>query len=486
MILSELISCLSDYKIVGGNNDPAINGIHYNSAVIGFGEIFVCITGGKFDGHDFAVEAVKKGAVCVISAKPIYGINVPQIIVKDTRAAMGMIAARFYGNPSDKLKMVGITGTNGKTTTSFILDSIVRASGNKTGIIGTLGIYNNGKKVYEGRTTPESVEIQKYLAQMASDGIDVCVSEVSSHAIDQGRYIGTRYDILVFTNFTQDHLDYHKNMELYKTAKSKLFHDSQAHKNGLSIVYNADDLNAEEIVGSRCGKLISYGLDSGYIISAKILDTQISGSVFEINNKINKSKLNATLRLPGVFNVYNGLAATAAASALGIYDDQILNGIESISSVPGRSQVIDGNNFSVVIDYAHTPDGLEQLLKSLKTCLKGKMITVFGCGGDRDKTKRPLMGMIASRYSDFSIVTSDNPRSEDPSEITKQITDKMSGDYIVELDRKTAIRRAISMAAENDCIVVAGKGHEMYQEINGEFGYFNDSEVVREMLMEGR
>lgn len=481
LILSELISCLSDYKIIG-SNDPTISGIHYNSSVIGFGEIFVCITGSRFDGYDFAIEAVKKGAVCIISAKPVDGINVPQIIVRDTRAAMGMMAAKFYGNPSEKLKMIGITGTNGKTTTNLLVASIMRSSGLKTGIIGTLGIYNNGNKVYEGRTTPESAEIQKYLSQMVSNGTNICVSEVSSHAIDQGRYIGTKYDVLVFTNLTQDHLDYHGDMQLYKAAKSKLFHDHQAHKERLAIVYNADDPNAKEIVGMECSKLISYGLDSKYAVSAKIVDTQLTGSVFEVKNSITKNKFNVTLKLPGLFNIYNALAATSAASVLEISDDYIVHGIESVKHVPGRTEIISGNDFSVIIDYAHTPDGLEQLLKSLKACTKGRMITVFGCGGDRDKTKRALMGMIASRYSDFSVVTSDNPRSEDPLDIANQITEKMSGNYIVELDRKTAIEKAISSAAKNDCVVVAGKGHETYQEINKEFGYFNDSEAVKEVL----
>lgn len=479
--LSKLTSELQDHKLIG-RPDVEVRGIEYASRKIKEGDLYVCIKGASHDGHTFAEEAVAKGATSLLVSSPVDGLDVPQIVVADTRKAMGILSGRFYGNPSERLKMVGITGTNGKTTTSFMVASIAGEAG-KTGIIGTLGIYVDNEKTYEGRTTPESADIQKALQAMVSGGVEYCVSEISSHAIVQGRHIGCKFDALVFTNLTQDHLDYHRTMESYKLAKAGLFNDSSIQKTGTSIIYNADDNNWKQIVGEREDGHISFGLSSECDISGSILKAELDGSLVRINNSLNGTSYELKVKIPGIFNIYNALAAISVAHSLGFDNKAIKCGLEKLEHVPGRTETLhSAKGFSVVVDYAHTPDGLAKVLGSLKHCTKGRIITVFGCGGDRDKTKRPLMGQVVDEMSDIAIVTSDNPRTEDPRSIADDTVAGMKKEYHLILDRKEAIEKAVSMAKTEDCVLIAGKGHETYQEINGQQIYFNDTAVVLEIL----
>lgn len=480
--LAELAEGLHNHKIVGPETIP-VGGIQYMSGKVGKNDLFVCIRGNNFDGHKYAKQAVAQGAGSLLVSYYIEDLSVPQVIVDDTRKAMGLLAARFYGDPANKLKMAGVTGTNGKTTTSFMTASIIKAASGSSGIIGTLGIFVGDEKIYEGRTTPESLDIQRSLQIMRSKKISGCVSEISSHAIDQGRHLGCRFDALAFTNLTQDHLDYHLTMEAYKQAKSKLFTDKAVHKDGVAVIYNADDPNWQDIVGNARGRMISYGLGDSSLIQGRILKAGLRGSLVEVINKDSGSSFELDIKMPGIFNISNALAASSIAYSLGYSDSHIVHGLGKLNNVPGRTEAMHSHDgFNIVIDYAHTPDGLSKVLSSLKNCTEGRIITVFGCGGDRDKQKRPLMGKVVDELSDISIVTSDNPRTEDPQQIANETAAGMSGNYHIVIDRRAAIEEAIGIAGENDCVLVAGKGHETYQELNGERRYFNDREVVTEIL----
>lgn len=480
--LAELTEGLRNFTI-SGREDTPVSGIQYESDQVRAGDLFVCIKGNNFDGHDFAREAASQGAGCLVVNSLISGIQIPQLIVEDSRKAMGMIAANFFGNPSGNLKMAGITGTNGKTTTSFMTASIIKAAEGTAGTIGTLGIFVGDEKTYEGRTTPESLDIQRALHDMLSNDIRSCVSEISSHAIDQGRHLGCQFDSLAFTNLTQDHLDYHMTMEAYKAAKARLFNDPEVHKDGAAVIYNVDDECWRDIVGGSACNRIAYGLTDGADIQGMVIKEDLKGSIIKLVNKVSNSNFEIKINLPGTFNIYNALAAASIAFSLGYSEEDIAKGLANLTNVPGRTETLNcQDGFNVVIDYAHTPDGLSKILSSLKNCTEGKIITVFGCGGDRDKQKRPLMGQVVDELSDVVIVTSDNPRSEDPQEIADQTVAGIRRDCQIVLDRREAIEIAISGAEKGDCVLVAGKGHEAYQEINNNKIYFNDREEVMKIL----
>ncbi len=453
--------------------DIDISGISYNSKETKPGDVFVAITGFKTDGHKYAKSAVENGAVCVVCERELEDVDVPCVVVENSRRTLAEMSCNFYGNPTSKLKLIGITGTNGKTTVTYLVKSILEANGEEVGLMGTNKNMIGDKDYHAERTTPESLEIQRFFADMLKEGCTYGVMEVSSHSLDLYRVYGCDYNVGAFTNLTQDHLDFHGDMENYYLAKSKLFDMCE------TGVINTDDLYGARLVKDcKCNK-ICYGIDSGDIVAENI-EYGDRGVKFDCGNmKIN-------LGIPGVFSVYNALTAIGICKACGISDEVIEGALNVAQGVKGRAEVVDcGRDFTLLIDYAHTPDGLENILESARNFAKGRVVVLFGCGGDRDKTKRPKMGKVAGRLADFCIVTSDNPRSEDPDAIIRDILDGMGeamAEYVVVENRRDAIEYAIKHARKDDVIVLAGKGHEDYQILKDKTIHFDEREVIRDIL----
>jgi UDP-N-acetylmuramoyl-L-alanyl-D-glutamate--2,6-diaminopimelate ligase len=486
--ISKLTEIIDHYEIKG-SPDVEVSGLSYNSKNVQKQNLFVCLEGLDTDGHLFSNDAAGHGAVAFLVNRWIEDLSdkVTQIKVKDTRLAMGLISAQFYGWPSNKLKLVGVTGTNGKSTTAEFIRSIATAANEPTGLIGTLGVFIKNKRHESPNTTPESAEIQKIFFEMVNKGVKLCVMEVSSHAIDQYRFVGCKFDALIFTNLSQDHLDYHKDMDRYFSVKLSLFQSKASKKENVFNVINNDDEWGREILkeNSVVGKKFSYGLKDhdnkpdfmGQIVNSGLAGTSAS---YYLNTK---DKVEVNVNLIGKFNVSNALAAASVCTLLNYENEHVKEGIESLKKIPGRCEIINTGSFFVIIDYAHTPDGLKNLLINLKKNA-GKIILVFGCGGDRDRKKRPIMGKIADELSDFTVITSDNPRSEDPKDIIKEIVAGIKNKNNIEIiaDRKKAIFYAVGIAEKGDLVVIAGKGHERYQEIKGERHHFSDREVAEEAL----
>ncbi len=474
MKLSEI---LKGIEVLNDFSDVEAADVTQDSRLVKKGSLFVCVKGAVFDGHLFAKDMLEKGACAVVVERDLGLDN--QIIVKDSRAIYSSICANFFGNPADKLKLIGLTGTNGKTTTTFLIKQILENIGKKVGLIGT--VQNMiCDEVYPAKyTTPDPYELQKLFSKMVEAGCEYVVMEVSSQALAQGRVNGLRFKVAAFTNLTQDHLDYHKTWENYFEAKKILF------KNCDIAVTNADDKNGLEIVkGLDFEKIVTYAVDKNdatYV--AKNVKFKSSGVEYElVGDFIGR----CSCPIPGRFSVYNSLCAASCALALGISFDDVLSSISKSKGVKGRIEVVPtGRDFTIIIDYAHSPDGLENIITSLKEIAQGRVVTLFGCGGDRDKTKRPKMGKIAAELSDFCIVTSDNPRSENPSEIIKDILVGMKDiktPYKVVENRKEAIAYAIKNAQPKDIILLAGKGHETYQILPTGTIHFDEREVVAEIL----
>lgn len=490
--LTELISILPQAEIIGGNPEIEITGITHSSTTVELGFLFICIDGYKVDGHRFAPQAVNKGAKALVVSKQIEGlpVDVVQIKVPDTRIAEAYLAAKFYDYPSRKMPVIGITGTNGKTTTTYLLESILNNAGYFPGIIGTISYRYAGKFIPAKNTTPSALELNQMMAQMLDAGCNYLVMEVSSHSLAQGRVEGIDFDIGVFTNLTRDHLDFHNTLEEYLKAKCLLFvklGEGYNKKNPKFAVVNIDDQYATQVIAASTVPVVKYGIASdANIRAANIIQTN-RGLSFDLVTP--KGKTEIQLQLPGLFNVYNALAAAAALSRTDIGLKQIKQGLESVTVVPGRFQSIDcGQDFMVIVDYAHTDDALFNLLRSARQLTSRKLIVVFGCGGDRDRGKRPKMGEIAAKLADIVIITSDNPRSEDPARIAldieigiKRVTNG-SEKYQVVLDRKSAIETALNLAKKGDTVVIAGKGHENYQVFADRTIHFDDGEVVTEIL----
>lgn len=474
MKLSEI---LKGIKVKNDYEDREVLDVTQDSRLVKEGSLFVCVKGAAFDGHSVAAEMMEKGAVGVVVERDL-GID-GQILVENSREAFSPVCANFFGNPADRLKLIGLTGTNGKTTTTFLIKQILENCGKKVGLIGT--VQNMiGDEIYPAKyTTPDPYELQKLFSMMAEAGCEYCVMEVSSQALAQGRVSGLRFTLGAFTNLTQDHLDYHKTWENYFAAKRRLFENCDI------AVTNADDENGLKIVeGFDFDKLITYAVntnDATYI--AKNVRFKPSGVDYElVGDMIGR----CSCPIPGRFSVYNSLCACSCALALGIDFDTVLDSISKSKGVKGRIEVVPtGRDFTVIIDYAHSPDGLENIISSLKEIAKGRVVTLFGCGGDRDKTKRPKMGRIAAELSDFCIVTSDNPRSENPSDIIKDILvgmENISTPYVVIEQRREAIEYAIKNAKKDDIILLAGKGHETYQILPEGTIHFDEREVVAQAL----
>ncbi|MGM9524812.1 MAG: UDP-N-acetylmuramoyl-L-alanyl-D-glutamate--2,6-diaminopimelate ligase [Peptococcaceae bacterium] len=467
----------------------SITGIQYDSRKVALGNLFVAIKGFQSDRHQYIRQALEQGAIAVMISDEAYCSNeYPWILVEDCRLALAQISSVFYGHPSEKLTLIGVTGTNGKTTTTNLICHIIEAQGEKTGLIGT--IHNRiGDKVLEGsRTTPESLELQQMFAAMVDEGIHYAVMEVSSHALELHRVDCCDFDIAVFTNLTQDHLDYHVTMENYCKAKTILFQmlGKNGEKAGLqkTAVINMDDPWAGHFLVASNVPAVTYSMHKDASWKAEQVEVGAEGVRYSVDGHP------VQLHLTGNFNVYNSLAALAVGEALGFSLDSVIQALEQVNGIAGRFQTVKGaRDFSVIVDYAHTPDGLENVISTAQAFAKGNVITVFGCGGDRDRTKRPLMGEVAAELSDYCVVTSDNPRTEDPEQILQDILPgvekHMQQDtYHVEVDRRKAIHYAVQMAQPGDVVLLAGKGHENYQDVNGVKHHFDDYEVAQEAIRE--
>ncbi|MDF2592983.1 MAG: UDP-N-acetylmuramoyl-L-alanyl-D-glutamate--2,6-diaminopimelate ligase [Clostridia bacterium] len=467
-----------------GNMEVDIKDIVYDSRKVSAGCVFVCVTGFKVDGHQYLEDAIKKGAVAAIIEKDVDVKGIALVKVADTRKSMSILGSNFYNHPTDTLKLIGITGTNGKTTTTYLIKSIFDHAHKKTSTIGTISIRIGDVEVPSSRTTPESVDLQQLFREMLDKDMEYSVMEVSSHALDLGRVDNCSFKVGIFTNLTQDHLDYHKNFDNYREAKKKLFYKT-THTN----IINIDDMHGRMIaneIKDLKAELITYGIDSNADIMAKNIIMDIKGIKFTLVTP--KYSIDLEYKTPGRFSVYNCLAAAAVAYSEGIDKTIIKEGLIDIESVPGRSEVVNIDKpYSVIIDYAHSPDSLENILNAVRQYTKGRLITVFGCGGDRETQKRPIMGEVAGRLSDYCVVTSDNPRSEEPDSIIKQIEQGISNtkcDYICIENRRAAIEHALKIAKQDDVVLLAGKGHETYQELKTGTIHFDEREVIRELIRE--
>ena len=480
-----LAELLIDVEVVEGISKElallSVTSLEFDSRRVIPGALFVCVRGFEVDGHQFGVRAVERGARALI-VDHLLDVDVPQVVVGDTRVALGTIARNFYGDPSSSLDVIGITGTNGKTTTTYILDAILRAASRKTGVIGTVEVRIGDTRVPAQRTTPESAELQALFADMVSEGVSAVSMEVSSHAIDLHRIGGVSFAAVAFTNLTQDHLDYHHTLDAYLAVKRRLFLNYPARARVIDIDTPVGESLAIDVGASF--RVITTGRSEHADIRAVDEVASALGTVFSLRTPVGSSEVR--FPLAGAYNVSNALVAAALALAIGVDLADVVDGLESAPQVPGRLERVDcGQQFSVVVDYAHTPDSLDKALRALRSVTPGALRVVFGCGGDRDPSKRPLMGRVAGELADFTVVTSDNPRSEDPVGIVLQVEDgvrEAGGNYEVEVDRRAAIERAISVARPGDCVLIAGKGHENYQVFSDHTAHFDDREVAREAL----
>ena len=476
MLASKLLK--DEYNL---DNDIEITGIVYDSRQTVPGNVFVCIKGYEQDGHRYAKMAEAMGASLIV-AEDTVDVNIPVCYVSDSRKTIARMACQFYDNPSKKFKLVGVTGTNGKTTTTYLIRSILETAKKRVGIIGTNENVIGDKILLTKSTTPttpNSLELQKLFAEMVDNEAEFVVMEVSSHALYLDRVFGCAYDVGVFTNLTQDHLDFHETMENYMNAKAMLFDISE------KGAVNIDDEYGRKIAESRKNcDILTYGIDSDADIKAKNINISARGVTFDVTYEGKDYPID--LCIPGKISVYNALSAICTAIELGLDMETICEGVKNARGVMGRVEVVPTDtDYTVIIDYAHTPDGLENIINAVKEYAKGKVITLFGCGGDRDNSKRAIMGEIAGRFSDFTIITSDNPRTENPESIIEQIEEgmkKTDGDYTVIVNRREAIDYALSIAKAEDVIILAGKGQETYQIIGKEKFDFDERVVVYECL----
>ncbi len=488
MNLKELLIGLTGLK-ARGNLDVDITGVECNSEKVKKGELFVAIKGFKEDGHRFINNAIENGATAILIEEgcDLKSFKVKEdtvvIMAENTREALAIVACNFYKNPSKNFKLIGITGTKGKTTTTFMIKEMLEKAGKKVGLIGTISTYINGKKIKDSdRTTPESLELQQIFSKMVDEKVEIVVMEVSSQSLKLHRVDGCNFDIVVFTNFSEDHISKieHLDMKEYLNSKLRLF---EMCKTGI--------VNADDVQGAKIPKLFpessitTFGIDNFANVMAR--DITVTNTYADFKVKLTDRNERVKVGIPGRFSVYNSLAAICVAKNFNIAPEIIKESLLEVR-VPGRSEMVD-NKFEIpiMIDYAHSPESLENILQATKSYTRGKVISVFGCGGDRDTGKRPIMGEISGRIADFTIITSDNPRTEDPKNIIEQIEKgmkKTKGKYIVIVDRKEAIKEAIKMASKIDTIVIAGKGHELYQEINGEKIPFDEREIIKEITKE--
>ncbi|MGL5576848.1 MAG: UDP-N-acetylmuramoyl-L-alanyl-D-glutamate--2,6-diaminopimelate ligase [Sarcina sp.] len=479
MLLKELLKNL-DYKVIQGDDNIIIDNVRYDNRRINDGDLFVCIKGFKVDGHSFVEDAKKRGAVAIIVSDDIVIDGVTVIKVEDTRKALAIVSSNYFGNPKDKIKLLGVTGTNGKTTSAFIMKAILEKAGYKVGLIGTIANYIGNKKIETERTTPESYELHELFNQMVNEGADYCIMEVSSHSLDLDRVYGLEFEVGIFTNLTRDHLDFHKTFENYYNAKFKLFERSKV------SVINLDDeygMQVSKDVDKLITKKMTFSIKKDSEFKATEIKMSENGSEFKL--RLNDKTYDFTINIPGEYNIHNAIGTILMAYALNIDVEAIKEGISNIV-IPGRCEMVAKERnlgYNIIIDYAHTPDGLENILSTVKGFAKARIITVVGCGGDRDKVKRPQMGKIACDMSDIAIITSDNPRTEEPMSIIEDIIRPLDNkNFEVIESRYNAIERAMNIAKEGDVIVIAGKGHETYQILKDKTIDFDERKVVYEIL----
>ncbi|SDT38617.1 UDP-N-acetylmuramoylalanyl-D-glutamate--2,6-diaminopimelate ligase [Paenibacillaceae bacterium GAS479] len=489
MRLEQLALQLKTARLIG-DGAIEITGLERDSRAVKPGDLFLCLPGHTVDGHEFAAQAVAAGAVALVVERPLQ-LDVPQLVTGSSRHAMAVLADYFYNHPSRAMNVIGVTGTNGKTTTTYLIERILGDQGLKPGVIGTIEKRYAGKSFPMSGTTPEALDLQRDLADMRDAGTTHAAMEVSSHALEQGRVKGVRYRTAIFTNLTQDHLDYHGTMDVYREAKGLLFSrlgNNYGGEEGSSYaVLNADDPAAARFGQLTAAEVITYGVDSPADVQGSNIRITAGGTFFHLSSFAGETDI--TLQMVGKFNVYNALAAISAGLLEGIPLEAIKASLESLPGVPGRVESVNaGQDFAVIVDYAHTPDGLENVLKAVREFAEKRVITVFGCGGDRDRTKRPIMGEIASRYSDYTIVTSDNPRTENPDtilldiEVGLQKANVPQERYELQVDRRVAIEKAVEMASSGDVVLIAGKGHETYQIIGKVTHDFDDRLAAQEAI----
>jgi UDP-N-acetylmuramoyl-L-alanyl-D-glutamate--2,6-diaminopimelate ligase len=480
MKLNALAKDLPGLLGLSGDGEVEITDLCIDSRKAEPGALFFCTPGLKMDAHDFAPQALEMGAVALVVERPL-AIDCPQILVESVREATAVIAGRFYGHPADRLTMIGITGTKGKTTSSYLVKSILEQAGFKTGLIGTVGSMIGSEIIPSHLTTPDPLEVQKLLARMLAEGVTHVVMEVSAHALAMDRLAGIRFQVGAFTNFSQDHVDLFGDMDAYFKAKMLFFRPEMTEK----LIYNVDDDRVSDAFEALGRPAIRIGIREAADVYANDIEIGERGCSFILSHH-KHFRVQIALKLAGIFNVYNALLAAGIASALNLSPDAIRRGLEAVRNVPGRIELLDTETpYRVILDYAHSPDALENILTALRQTSKGRMIALFGCGGDRDRGKRPIMGEIAGRLADYCVLTSDNPRNEEPMDILAEIEEgiRPTGcEYIVIENRRAAIKHALEMAKAGDVVVLAGKGHETYQEIRGVKHPFDEKIVVAELL----
>ena len=516
MRLRELVE-LTEVEESAGELDQEVSGLSYDSRQVSAGEVFFAVAGEKSDGHDFIAEALRRGAGAIVYSKPgQWPRAAASVRVKNVRRAMGLWAAHFYRRPSAKLKLVGVTGTNGKTTVTYLIESMLKAAALEPAVFGTISYRYQDRSVPSHHTTPESLDLQRMLAEMAAAGVKSVAMEVSSHALAQERVRGLDFDAAVFTNLSRDHLDYHSDMDEYFAAKSRLFTDylsASPKSDKAAVIYGEDPRGATLTAMARAHglEIWTYGEGQAWDVHPVKVERDVAGLRGRIDAKSRAIEFDSPLI--GSANLQNILGATAAGMALGLDADSVARGINRLEVVPGRVEKVDNpRGITILVDYAHTPDALEKVLTAVRPLTQGKLITVFGCGGDRDRGKRPVMGEITARLSDLVVVTSDNPRSEEPAAILREIEagvektgmkklsvsgfdSRVPGQetqdarpeaergYCMEVDRRAAIRTALTWARPGDLVLIAGKGHEDYQILGTEKIHFDDREVAREVLL---
>lgn len=487
--LAELVNVLL-HKEIKGSVDVPVSGISYHSGKVRAGDLFFCLPGTRSHGKRYVQEAVAAGAAAVVTDMPDVQTEATLVRVPDCRLALALLAARFYDYPSRELVLTGVTGTNGKTTVTHLIDELLQSTGAPTGLIGTVRYRICGVESPSLATTPEASELQLLLRQMRKAGVTHAAMEVSSHALAWHRTVGCDFDTVVLTNITEDHLDFHKTFEHYLSSKSKLFSwlGSYPEKNGRHrrAVINGDDTYWQHFADQAPAEVLLYGQSSHCHVRASDVRVMRDGVSFRLETPAGATDMK--LKMTGLFSVYNALAAISVGIIEGMPLAQIKHVLENVTGIPGRFELVDaGQDYTVIVDYAHTPDGLENVLQAVRAFAPARVITVFGCGGDRDRSKRPLMGEMAGKYSDYCIVTSDNPRSEDPGSIIEEVlpgllkyADKSA--YEIQQDRRQAIARALEKACPEDIVVIAGKGHETMQIFRDHTIEFDDREIARELI----
>jgi UDP-N-acetylmuramoyl-L-alanyl-D-glutamate--2,6-diaminopimelate ligase len=487
MQLQELAALLIISRI-HGDATAQVTGVQMDSRRVEAGDLFICIPGHVADGHDFAAKAVQMGASALVTER-VLNIPVPQLVVKDARYAMAVLGSHFYGYASKDMKVIGVTGTNGKTTITYLIEKILSDQGFVTGLMGTIQMKIGDVYSDVERTTQEALELQRNFKRMSEQSTDYCIMEVSSHALVLGRVKGIHFRTGLFTNLSQDHLDYHKTMDEYQAAKGLLFsrlgNDFFANPDQRQFaILNADDPASDLYSRATSAQTITYGIEKECDVRAHDIHISSLGTQFRVSTFAGEAVFQ--MKLVGKFNVYNALGAIASTLAEGVPLEQIRNSLERVAVVDGRMESVnEGQDFLVLVDYAHTPDGLENALSTIREFAEGNIITVFGCGGDRDRTKRPLMGKVSAAFSDYVFVTSDNPRTENPEVILQDIMPGLveaefpSERIELVVDRRAAIQKAIDLAGPKDVVLIAGKGHETYQDIMGVKHDFDDRLVAK-------